>query len=74
VKDVLIKAKLFIEENDLRFAATLLGHLVAAGDQAGGTPDSRLEGQTLLADVLSASGSEVKMPHGETFIWHKQWI
>ncbi|KAJ5620177.1 hypothetical protein N7510_004161 [Penicillium lagena] len=56
VKEVLVKAKLFIEENDLRFAATLLGHLVAAGDQAGGTPDSRVEGQTMLADVFERLG------------------
>lgn len=56
VNEVLAKAKLFIEEKDLRFAATLLGHLVAAGDQAGATPASRAEGMSLLADVFERLG------------------
>ena len=56
MNEVLAKAKVFIEENDLRFAATLLGHLVAAGDQAGGTPASRMEGKAMLADVFERLG------------------
>ncbi|KAJ5295458.1 hypothetical protein PENANT_c001G07878 [Penicillium antarcticum] len=56
VNKILTKAKLFIEENDLRFAATLLGHLVAAGDQAGGTPALRAEGKAKLADVFERLG------------------
>ncbi|RJE22873.1 Beta-lactamase domain-containing protein [Aspergillus sclerotialis] len=56
VNEVLSKAKLFIEENDLRFAATLLGHVVAAGDQAGGPPALRAQGKTMLADVFERLG------------------
>ncbi|KAL4894137.1 Metallo-hydrolase/oxidoreductase [Aspergillus ambiguus] len=55
-EEVLAKAKLFIEEGDLRFAATLLGHLVAAGDQAGNTISTRYQAREMLASVFEQLG------------------
>ena len=56
VQDVVYKAQEFIEKGDFRFAATLLGHLVAAGDEAGGSEAARVTGKEMLADVFQRLG------------------
>jgi len=56
VDEVLNKAKSFAEAGDLRFAATLLGHVLAAGDEAGGTAGARAQCRELLADVFERLG------------------
>ncbi|KAK5086000.1 hypothetical protein LTR70_007618 [Exophiala xenobiotica] len=56
VDEVLKKAKSFTEQGDLRFAATLLGHVLAAGDEAGGTAVTRSQCKEILADVFERLG------------------
>ncbi|EKG18249.1 Beta-lactamase-like protein [Macrophomina phaseolina MS6] len=56
VEAVSEKAKLFMEQGDLRFAATLLGHVVAAGSEAGGSAAARSQAKAMLALVFERLG------------------
>ncbi|KEF57578.1 uncharacterized protein A1O9_05496 [Exophiala aquamarina CBS 119918] len=55
-EELLKKADGFINEGDLRFAATLLGHVVAAEDGAGGPASARLQCRDRLAYVFESLG------------------
>ncbi|KAG0648832.1 alkyl aryl-sulfatase [Hyphodiscus hymeniophilus] len=56
-KEVLRKAQVFMDEGDLRFAATLLGHIVAAADDSENNSASALiQGKKMLALVFEHLG------------------
>ncbi|OBT72590.1 hypothetical protein VF21_08155 [Pseudogymnoascus sp. 05NY08] len=56
VEEVFKKSQAFISQGDLRFAATLLGHVVAAGDEPGNDAIAHLQCKNLLADVFEKLG------------------
>ncbi|KFY28805.1 hypothetical protein V491_00274 [Pseudogymnoascus sp. VKM F-3775] len=55
-EEVLKKSQVFIGQRDLRFAATLLGHVVAAGDEPGNNAAVYLQCKKLLAVVFEQLG------------------
>jgi alkyl sulfatase BDS1-like metallo-beta-lactamase superfamily hydrolase len=55
-EEVLKKSQVFISQGDLRFAATLLGHVVAAGDEPGNDAIAHLQCKNLLANVFEKLG------------------
>lgn len=56
VEAVWEKAKQFLEDGDLRFAATLLGHIMAAEDVTDTTDDLMLQCRTTMALVFERLG------------------
>ncbi|KFZ06951.1 hypothetical protein V501_06910 [Pseudogymnoascus sp. VKM F-4519 (FW-2642)] len=55
-EEVLKKSQAFISQGDLRFASTLLGHVVAAGDETGNDAIAHLQCKNLLANVFEKLG------------------
>ncbi|PVH72079.1 Metallo-hydrolase/oxidoreductase [Cadophora sp. DSE1049] len=55
-EQVLQKAQAFMDQGDLRFAATLLSHVVAAGDELGNCATARLQCDQMLALVFEQLG------------------
>ena len=69
VGGVLAKAQDFIAQGDLRFAATLLAHVVAAGDLPKGEEEAKVTASAMLADVFE------KLGHGaENATWRNFYL
>jgi alkyl sulfatase BDS1-like metallo-beta-lactamase superfamily hydrolase len=56
VDGVIARAEEFISRGDLRFASTLLAHVVAAGDRLVGEEEAKTKASAMLADVFERLG------------------